>query len=152
MIKYHQNFYFNFYIGGIMKTYTIRELSEMFDLPASTLRYYESEGLLPEVPKSPSGQRIYNNEHIERLKCINCFKRTGMTISQLRKFFIYETDEAAHIDEILSLLKDQEQIVQEKLVQLQKDSAHVHHKVEHYSAIKHALENNLPMPTWVDAE
>ena len=56
-----------------MKTYTIRELSEMFDLPASTLRYYESEGLLPEVPKSPSGQRIYNNEHIERLKCINCF-------------------------------------------------------------------------------
>ena len=28
-----------------MKTYTIRELSEMFDLPASTLRYYESEGL-----------------------------------------------------------------------------------------------------------
>ena len=124
----------------------------MFDIPASTLRYYESEGLLPEVPKSPSGQRIYNNEHIERLKCINCFKRTGMTISQLRKFFIYETDEAAHIDEILSLLKDQEQIVQEKLVQLQKDSAHVHHKVEHYSAIKHALENNLPMPVWVDEE
>lgn len=70
-----------------MKTYTIRELSEMFDLPASTLRYYESEGLLPEVSKSPFGQRIYNTEHIERLKCINCFKRTGMTISQLRKFF-----------------------------------------------------------------
>ncbi len=135
-----------------MKTYTIRELSEMFDLPASTLRYYESEGLLPEVPKSPSGQRIYNTEHIERLKCINCFKRTGMTISQLRKFFVYETDEAAHIDEIISLLKDQEQIIKEKLIQLQKDSAHVHHKVEHYSAIKHALENNLPMPVWVDEE
>ena len=46
----------------------------------------------------------------------------------------------------------QEEIVKEKLVQLQKDSAHVHHKVEHYSAIKHALENNLPMPVWVDEE
>ena len=135
-----------------MKNYTIREISEMFELPSSTLRYYESEGLLPEVPKSSSGQRIYSDEHVERLKCINCFKRTGMTIPQLRKFFIYEADEAAHIDEILSLLKDQEQIVQEKLVQLQKDSAHVHHKVEHYSAIKHALENNLPMPVWVDEE
>ena len=51
-----------------------------------------------------------------------------------------------------TILKDQEQIVKEKLVQLQKDSAHVHHKVEHYSAIKHALENNLPMPVWVDEE
>ena len=135
-----------------MKNYTIREISEMFELPSSTLRYYESEGLLPEVPKSSSGQRIYSDEHVERLKCINCFKRTGMTIPQLRKFFIYEADEAAHIDKIISLLKDQEQIVNEKLIQLQKDSAHVHHKVEHYSAIKHALENNLPMPTWVDEE
>ena len=135
-----------------MKNYTIREISEMFELPSSTLRYDESEGLLPEVPKSSSGQRIYSDEHVERLKCINCFKRTGMTIPQLRKFFIYEADEAAHIDKIISLLKDQEQIVNEKLIQLQKDSAHVHHKVEYYSEIKHALENNLPLPVWVDEE
>lgn len=135
-----------------MKNYTIREISEMFELPSSTLRYYESEGLLPEVPKSSSGQRIYSDEHVERLKCINCFKRTGMTIPQLRKFFIYEADEAAHIDKIISLLKDQEQIVNEKLIQLQKDSAHVYHKVEYYSEIKHALENNLPLPVWVDED
>ena len=135
-----------------MKNYTIREISEMFELPSSTLRYYESEGLLPEVPKSSSGQRIYSDEHVERLKCIICFKRTGMTIPQLRKFFIYEADEAAHIDKIISLLKDQEQIVNEKLIQLQKDSAHVHHKVEYYSEIKHALENNLPLPVWVDED
>lgn len=135
-----------------MKNYTIREISEMFGLPSSTLRYYESEGLLPEVPKSSSRQRIYSDEHVERLKCINCFKRTGMTIPQLRKFFIYEADEAAHIDKIISLLKDQEQIVNEKLIQLQKDSAHVHHKAEYYSEIKHALENNLPLPVWVDED
>ena len=135
-----------------MKNYTIREISEMFELPSSTLRYYESEGLLPEVPKSSSRQRIYSDEHVERLKCINCFKRTGMTIPQLRKFFIYEADEAAHIDKIISLLKDQEQIVNKKLLQLQKDSAHVHHKVEDYSEIKHALENNLPLPVWVDED
>ena len=135
-----------------MKNYTIREISEMFGLPSSTLRYYESEGLLPEVPKSSSRQRICSDEHVERLKCINCFKRTGMTIPQLRKFFIYEADEAAHIDKIISLLKDQEQIVNEKLIQLQKDSAHVHHKVEYYSEIKHALENNLPLPVWIDED
>ena len=50
-----------------MKTYSIREISELFSLPASTLRYYESEGLLPNVEKSSSGQRIYTEEHIERL-------------------------------------------------------------------------------------
>ena len=131
-----------------MRTYSIREISELFSLPASTLRYYESEGLLPVVEKNASGQRIYTEEHIERLNCINCFKRTGMTIPHLRKFFEYEADEAQHIDDIICLLEDQEKQVDEKLRQLQKDSAHVHHKVEHYKAIKHALENNLPLPVW----
>ena len=126
-----------------MKTYSIREISELFSLPASTLRYYESEGLLTDVAKSSSGQRIYTEEHIERLNCINC-----MTIPHLRKFFEYETDEAQHIDDIIHLLEDQEKQVDEKLRQLEKDSAHVHHKVEHYKAIKHALENNLPLPVW----
>ena len=135
-----------------MKNYTIREISEMFELPSSTLRYYESEELLPEVPKSSSGQRIYNDEHVERLKCINCFKRTGMTIPQLRKFFEYETDEALYINDIIQLLEDQEKQLDKKLRQLQKDSAHVHHKVEYYSEIKHALENNLPLPVWVDED
>ena len=131
-----------------MKTYSIREISELFSLPASTLRYYESEGLLTDVAKSSSGQRIYTEKHIERLNCINCFKRTGMTIPHLRKFFEYETDEAQHIDDIIHLLEDQAKQVDEKLRQLEKDSAHVHHKVEHYKAIKHALENNLPLPVW----
>lgn len=69
-----------------MKNYTIREISEMFELPSSTLRYYESEGLLPEVPKSSSGQRIYSDEHVERLKCINCFKRTGRLSHNFENF------------------------------------------------------------------
>ena len=124
-----------------MHTYTIREMSELFSLPASTLRYYESEGLLPLVEKNSSGQRIYTKEHIDRLQCINCFKRTGMTIPQLRKFFEYETDEALYINDIIQLLEDQDR-------QLQKDSAHVHHKVRYYKAIRHALENDLPLPEW----
>ena len=57
-----------------MKNYTIREISEMFGLPSSTLRYYESEGLLPEVPKSSSRQRIYSDEHVERLKMYQLFQ------------------------------------------------------------------------------
>ena len=57
-----------------MQTYTIREISRLFSLPLSTLRYYEEEGLLTNVQKSASGQRIYTQEHIDRLHCINCFK------------------------------------------------------------------------------
>lgn len=42
-----------------MDTYTIKEVSEMFHLPSSTLRYYEDLGILTNVGRSKSGQRVY---------------------------------------------------------------------------------------------
>ena len=41
------------------QTYTIREMSERFGLPASTLRYYEEIGLLTDVIHTESKKRIY---------------------------------------------------------------------------------------------
>ncbi|MDD7740114.1 MAG: MerR family transcriptional regulator [Fusicatenibacter sp.] len=135
-----------------MKTYTIGELAELFSIPASTLRYYEKEGILVHVEKNSSGQRIYTEEHVERLKGINCFKRTGMTISQIRTFFDYETDEAKHIDEIIALLEEQEKQVNDHLSQLLQDSEHVHRKVVFYQAVKDALEKGQPRPRWEDGK
>ena len=135
-----------------MQTYTFREISRLFSLPLSTLLYYEEEGLLTNVQKSASGQRIYTQEHIDRLHCINCFKRTGMTLAQLKKLFEYETDEVAHIDDIIALLEEQEMQVNEKLTQLQKDSRHVHHKIAHYRAIRQSLQTGMPMPVWEECE
>ena len=47
------------------QTYTIREMSERFGLPASTLRYYEEIGLLTDVIHTESKKRIYTQQHID---------------------------------------------------------------------------------------
>ena len=36
--------------------YTVGEMAKMLDVPASTLRYYDKEGLLPFVERSPGGK------------------------------------------------------------------------------------------------
>lgn len=69
-----------------MDTYTIKEVSEMFHLPSSTLRYYEDLGILTNVGRSKSGQRVYIQGHINRLKTICCFKKTGMSIANCSSF------------------------------------------------------------------
>ena len=38
--------------------YTIRQVSEMFGLPISTIRYYDKEGLLPDIQRE-SGIRKF---------------------------------------------------------------------------------------------
>ena len=87
-----------------MAQYTIREISEMFQLPSSTLRYYEDMGILTNIARTDSGQRIYEDCHVNRLRTICCFKNAGMSIAQLKEFFSYESSESEHIDDILLLL------------------------------------------------
>ena len=52
------------------QTYTIREMSERFGLPASTLRYYEEIGLLTDVIHTESKKRIYTQQHIDCMTAI----------------------------------------------------------------------------------
>lgn len=131
-----------------MKTYTIKEISNLFQLPTSTLRYYEEVGILTDIARTDSGQRIYEEKHVNRLKTICCFKQTGMTISQLQIFFSYEEKEQECIDDILSLLTQQKENVETQLAQMQKAYEHVKRKLHYYGDIKQALDSGLPVPAW----
>ena len=48
-------------------TYTIAQISEKFDVAASTLRYYEEIGLLTNVERTDNGRRVYSDAHVGRL-------------------------------------------------------------------------------------
>lgn len=133
-----------------MATYTINEVSQKFDLPSSTLRYYEDAGLLTNVARTPSGQRIYADCHLNRLGAICCFKRTGMSIAQLQAFFRYEADEPGHIDDILTLLDKQRQAMERHMRELEADHAHMLRKLHYYRAIKAAAAAGAPHPDWAD--
>ena len=52
--------------------YTIGQVSERFDLPISTLRYYDKEGLLPFVERSSGGIRMFRKTDFEWLQVIRC--------------------------------------------------------------------------------
>ena len=39
--------------------YTVGEMAKRLGVPASTLRYYDKEGLLPQVERSPGGIRVF---------------------------------------------------------------------------------------------
>lgn len=133
-----------------MAQYSIKEVSEMFQLPASTLRFYEEQGLLTNIKRTASKQRIYEDCHINRLKTICCFKNAGMSISQLQEFFSYENTEEEHIDSILHLLYTHKDEVTTQIKTLQKSYAHLLRKLHYYEDIKKSLNSNQPLPQWKD--
>ena len=66
--------------------YSIQEVSEKTGLSAHTLRFYEKEGLLPGVERSPSGIRRYSDADLELLGGICCLKNTGMSLREIARF------------------------------------------------------------------
>lgn len=131
-----------------MKTYTIKEISELFSIPASALRYYEDIGLLENIERTKAGQRIYTDAHIARLNAINCFKNTGLPISKMQDFFKYEKDIALNIDNIIALVTEHEDNTRRQLEKMQNDLLHIQHKVRFYAGIKKAIEEGTKWPEW----
>ena len=48
----------------------IGELAERSGIPASTIRYYEREGLLPKAQRGANGYRVYQASALDRLDLI----------------------------------------------------------------------------------
>ena len=66
--------------------YTIGQVSEMFYLPISTLRYYDKQGLLPHLQRK-SGIRYFDDGDLECLRVIECLKASGLEIAEIKHYF-----------------------------------------------------------------
>ena len=66
--------------------YTVGEMAKLLGVPASTLRYYDKEGLLPFVERSSGGIRMFKDQDYEWLKIIECMKKAGMPIKDIKEY------------------------------------------------------------------
>ena len=62
----------------------IGELAERSGIPASTIRYYEKEGLLPKVQRGANGYRFYQANALERLDLIQLGQKLGFSLDTIR--------------------------------------------------------------------
>lgn len=65
---------------------TIGDVSAQTGIPAPTLRYYDKEGLLPFVGRNKSGMRVFTEDDLEWLHMIECLKRSGLSIKEIKEF------------------------------------------------------------------
>ena len=66
--------------------YTVGEMARLLNIPASTLRYYDKEGLLPFVERSSGGIRMFRDADFEWLQIIGCMKKAGLSIRDIRQY------------------------------------------------------------------
>jgi len=64
----------------------IQELSQRTAVPARTIRYYESIGLMPDPPRDANNYRQYTPEAAERLRFIISARSLGFNLAEIGEF------------------------------------------------------------------
>ena len=132
--------------------YSIGEVSQMFDLPASTLRYYDKEGLLPHIQRQGTGIRRFDQQTIEALRVIECLKKSGMEIKDIKQFMAWCAEGPATYGQRLELFRQQRAKVEQEMARLEKTLAMIDFKCWYYSqavatgseAFTDAIPDGLP--------
>ncbi|MBQ2667218.1 MAG: MerR family transcriptional regulator [Clostridia bacterium] len=112
--------------------YTIKEVSEMTGIPASTLRYYDKEGLLPFIERKASGYRLFAESDIGMLRVIECLKHTGMPIKDIRKFAEWAQQGDASLQERYEMFLERRRVVEAQMEALKKTLELIEHKCWYY--------------------
>lgn len=124
--------------------YTVGEMAKLLNMQPSTLRYYDKEGLLPFVERSPGGMRVFKEKDYEWLQVITCLKNTGMPIKDIRHFIEMAMAGDETIDERLQLFLRQREAVKKQMQELQGILDLLDFKCWYYETAKEAGTTAVP--------
>lgn len=110
--------------GAIYMNYTIKKVSEMTGLSIPTIRYYDKEGLLPDLQRKESGYRVFSDRDLEAIDLIECFKESGLTIREIRHFMSLVRQGDVTLDERLAIYQMHIARLEEKLAAVQNALEH----------------------------
>lgn len=111
--------------------YTIGEVSKMFGLPVSTLRYYDKEGLLPDLERV-SGIRRFSDKTVEAIQVIECLKKSGMEIKAIKEFMKWCSQGSETYPKRYEMFLHQKEEVEGEIKKLEKVLDMIHYKLWYY--------------------
>jgi DNA-binding transcriptional MerR regulator len=114
--------------------FSIGEAAKKTGLTAHTLRYYDKEGLLPFVDKTASGARAFKASDFEWLSLIDCLKRTGMPIKEIRRALDLCLAGDATLREQYALFLERKSAVERQMDVLKETLEKINYKCWYYEA------------------
>ena len=117
-------------------TYTTAKAAEKIGISAHTLRFYDKEGLLPNVGRDEHGNRRFTDNDLQWLSLLQCLKNTGMSLKDIKRFAKCTTIGDDTIDERLALLESQTENVKRQIAELKRSLNLLEYKLAFYQKAK----------------
>lgn len=69
-----------------MTTYTVKQLSQKLNISQHTIRFYDDQGLFPDVKRDKNGARLFTDDNLEWINLVLCLRNTGMSVADIRSY------------------------------------------------------------------
>lgn len=118
------------------KIYSIKEVSELTGLTHSTIRYYEKEGLIPNIDRDKNSIRQYTKEDIVWIDFLSKLKNMEMPISEMKKYATLRAQGPSTIIERKTLLENHKKRLAEKAASIQNNLKLLDKKIKIYEEMR----------------
>lgn len=85
--------------------FTPKEVCEEVGISYETLKFYCNEGLVPNVKRDKNNYRIFDEKNIAWLRGLQCLKKCGMSIKDMKLYMNYCLEGPSTIPERKEMLK-----------------------------------------------
>lgn len=116
--------------------YTVGETAKILNIAPSALRYYDKEGLLPFVERSNGGIRMFKEDDFNWLFIIDCLKKSGLSIKDIKKYIDMSLKGDETIGERLEMFQKQREKVINQINELKNTLDTIEYKCWFYETAK----------------
>ena len=109
----------------------IGQVAQQSGLPAKTIRYYESIGLVRKAARRRSGYRDYDVADMHRLRFVARARALGFSVEEVRALLALYEDKKRASSDVKKLVLDHVGEIERKIADLQRLKAALGHLAEH---------------------
>ncbi|MHC5249498.1 MerR family transcriptional regulator [Enterococcus sp. LJL90] len=110
----------------------ISQAAKQLDLTSTTLRYYETIGLIPPIERTASGVRNYSEENVDWIYTIKCMRDAGLSIDSLIQYNALYLEGAQTYDERKAILMKERQNLVDKIAEFQTTLSRLDYKLNNF--------------------
>lgn len=118
-------------------TYSIKQAASLTGLPASTLRYYETIGVIGPISRGEtSSHRVYGEDDLDLLMWVACLSATGMSVDDMRTYVANGTLGPEAAPDQVRMLVEQERRLELELEHIALRKRYVAIKIAYWQAVE----------------
>ena len=126
------------------RMYTIGDAADLLGMPASTIRFYEKSGHIPNQRRSSDGRRLFDEDDLEWMRFVERLKVSGMPIKEIRAYIDLYLEGDATIEERRRIVYERRAAIDAQLAELQLARDFIEYKCWYYDVARESGTCDTP--------